>query len=59
MSSVRRKELFDAFIKYNEDFKKNCNLEVLHQWVNGSYVTKKAKPGDIDLVTFLDYRIIQ
>ena len=25
------------------------------QWVNGSYVTTKLDPGDIDVVTFMDY----
>lgn len=56
--SSKRKEIFDAYVKYNEDFKKVCNLEELHQWVNGSYVTKKSNPGDIDFVTFLDHTIV-
>ena len=59
LPTTKRKEIFDAYIKYNEDFKKVCNLDELHQWVNGSYVTKKNNPGDIDLVTFIDYDIIQ
>lgn len=59
IQSVKRKEIFDAYVKYNEDFKKLCNLEELPQWINGSFVTKKKNPGDIDLVTFLDYETIQ
>ena len=57
--TVKRKEIFDAFIRYNEDFKKVCGLLELHQWINGSFVTKKTNPGDIDLVTFIAYDIIQ
>ena len=45
-------------LKYNEDFKKVCNLEVLLQWINGSFVTKINNPGDIDLITFLDFETI-
>ncbi|KAF2514633.1 DUF6932 family protein [Flavobacterium foetidum] len=56
--SIRRKEIFEAYVKYNDDFKKVCNLDVLHQWINGSFVSKKINPGDIDLVTFLDYSIV-
>lgn len=54
----KRAQLFDLYVKYNEDLKRVCNLEALHQWINGSYVTKKQNPGDIDLVTFLDTAII-
>jgi hypothetical protein len=57
--SSKRKEIFQAYVKYNEDFKKVCNLDELHQWINGSYVTKKNNPGDIDLVTFLDHDIVR
>ncbi|WP_125718005.1 DUF6932 family protein [Flavobacterium ustbae] len=51
-SSEKRVEIFNAYIKYNEDFKKVCNLQELHQWINGSFVTKKNNPGDIDFITF-------
>lgn len=58
ISSSKRTEIFKAYVKYNEDFKKVCNLEELHQWINGSFVTKKNNPGDIDLVTFIDYETV-
>lgn len=28
-------------------------VTVTHQWIDGSYVTDKAKPGDIDVVNFV------
>lgn len=58
ISSSKRREIFKAYVKYNEDFKKVCNLQELHQWINGSFVTKKNNPGDIDLVTFIDYETV-
>jgi hypothetical protein len=30
----------------------------LNQWINGSFVTQKKNPQDIDLVTFIDYKVI-
>ncbi|OYU84979.1 MAG: hypothetical protein CFE24_04080 [Flavobacterium sp. BFFFF2] len=59
LATGKRKEIFDAYIKYNEDFKRVCNLTALKQWIDGSFVTQIRNPGDIDLVTFLDYDIIQ
>lgn len=41
ISTVKRKALFNSYVKYNEDFKKVCKLEELHQWNDGSYVAKK------------------
>ena len=29
------------------------------QWINGSFVTQKNTPRDIDLVSFIDYRILE
>ncbi|MFK7933218.1 MAG: hypothetical protein AB8G22_06885 [Saprospiraceae bacterium] len=31
--------------------------KILFQFVNGSFTTLKAKPKDIDVVSFIDYRI--
>lgn len=57
IKSSRRKEIFDSYCNYSNDLKETCNLEVLVQWIDGSFTTKKENPNDIDLVTFLDYRI--
>lgn len=58
IASIKRREIFEAYVKYNEDFKKVCNLDKLHQWIDGSYVTQKINPGDIDLLTFVDNSIV-
>jgi len=31
----------------------------MHQWINDSFVTKKSSPGDIDLITFLDFETVK
>src|SRR5690606_36209307 len=50
--------LFLQYIKYCADLKTACdNIELL-QWINGSFVTKKTNPKDIDLVSFVDNDII-
>ena len=55
----KRKEIFEAYKHYVEQFKEQCNLQELHQWINGSFVTKKSSPGDIDLITFLDFETVK
>jgi len=54
----KRKTIFENYLKYTEDFKKASNV-TLHQWVNGSFISKKKNPGDIDLVTFLDFELVK
>jgi len=29
------------------------------QWVNGSFTTKKPFPGDIDLVNFIEFQVVE
>lgn len=56
--SDRRQELFEAYLKYSEALKLIVKMN-LSQWINDSYITQLTEnPKDIDLVTFIDYRII-
>ncbi len=50
---------FDKYIKYSNDLKKLVGGKNLKQWINGSFVTRKINPKDIDLVTFVDYSTIK
>lgn len=55
-----RKELYDKYLNYLLDLKKVIGQEThFYQWLNGSYVTKKEKPQDIDLVTFVDLQVYE
>lgn len=54
-NSSTRKNNFDKYIRYSDDLKKLLNGQPIRQWVNGSFVTKKINPKDIDLITFVDH----
>ena len=49
--SQSRKLLFDSLINYFHFLKANYSPDEV--WLDGSYVTNKANPGDIDLIVFL------
>lgn len=51
-----RPNIFGVFEKYVEDFK-NLITPNFNMWVNGSFVTQKLNPRDIDFVSFIDYTI--
>ncbi len=41
-----------AFLTYL----RSLGLSGAEQWINGSFVTQKPRPNDLDLVTFVPYR---
>jgi hypothetical protein len=50
--SVRRKMIFDKFLQFLENI---LRLDIITElWLNGSFVTEKPDPGDIDAVAFFD-----
>lgn len=51
-----RQQIFDEYLRHNEQIKKEVGA-ILFQFVNGSFTTLKDKPNDIDVVSFVDYRI--
>lgn len=57
--TVERQILFENYQIYSSNLKKLCNNTSLLQWINGSFVTKILNPGDIDLVTFLDFNLVR
>jgi hypothetical protein len=56
--SVTRKNIFINYVRYIEEFKKRVTSDFV-QWLNGSFVTLKENPKDLDLVTFFDYQIFE
>jgi len=50
-----RQELFENYNQYMKDFSELITKDFF-QWIDGSYVSNKKKPRDIDLITVLDYR---
>ncbi len=56
--SASRKRLFENYLKFLQELKGTLGLDFL-QWIDGSYVTKKREPNDMDIVTFLDHQVIE
>lgn len=51
-----RYEIYNNFEKYVTEFGAEISFD-FKVWINGSFVTNKQNPGDIDIVSLLDYRI--
>lgn len=54
-----RRQLFINYINYSSELKDQCGGIGITQWIDGSFVTKKQEPHDIDLVTFIDFSIAE
>jgi hypothetical protein len=50
--SETRKTLFDNYLRYIDNFSKEITPNFT-QWIDGSFVSQKENPNDIDLVTFI------
>ena len=52
----RRQRLFAGLGRLRSDAERHGVSGT--QWINGSFVTNKEYPGDVDLVTFADYDLL-
>jgi hypothetical protein len=50
--STARGRLFTRWVRHREAL--ISVIPIMSQWVNGSYVTSKIDPGDIDVVSLID-----
>lgn len=57
-NSITRNHLFDNYLSYIDDLQKEV-FPYFEQWIDGSFITKKTNPKDIDIVTFLDYKVYE
>ncbi|GAB4026491.1 hypothetical protein GCM10028773_55310 [Spirosoma koreense] len=51
-NSETRERLFGEWMKYNRMLRQELGEGFL-QWVNGSFVTQKLNPKDVDIVSFI------
>ncbi|GAB2552507.1 DUF6932 family protein [Spirosoma aerophilum] len=60
-NNTHRQQLFQAWKSYNERLLVNLGLGniKLVQWIDGSFVTNKLTPNDIDFVTFIPYDLYE
>lgn len=56
-TSSTRKKIFTNFESFLIEFKTEVT-ENFSVWVNGSFVTKKENPNDIDLLIFINFEIL-
>ena len=56
--SETRRWLFDNYLDWIFDFQRDI-FPYFTQWIDGSFVTQKLNPKDIDFVTFLDGRVFE
>lgn len=56
--STSRERIFESYLGYINDFKQMIGTDFF-QFINGSFVTRKRTPKDLDLVTFLDYETFE
>ncbi|GAB3689163.1 hypothetical protein GCM10027592_05170 [Spirosoma flavus] len=58
--SKTRRKLFDAYQRYTENIQANLPTgATFTQWIDGSFVTRKLNPNDIDVVTFIDFQLYE
>ncbi len=55
---IHRQQIFEQYLKHNQQIEKEIG-NILFQFVNGSFTTLKIKPNDIDVVSFIDYRVFR
>lgn len=60
LTSATRRQLFDAYRQYTELLRDTLPTgAALTQWIDGSFVTGKRNPNDIDLITFVDFALYE
>ncbi len=56
-ASTTRPKIFMAYLDYLDQLRQIVGDGGFYQWLDGSFVTKKLDPKDIDFVTFLDFKV--
>ncbi len=54
--SDTHRRLFNNFLRYLGDFQSRVSREFV-LWMNGSFVTRKNNPNDLDFVVFLNHQV--
>jgi hypothetical protein len=55
----QRALLYQKFLSYNSLLLAILGNKDFKQWINGSFVSKKVVPNDIDFVSFIDYQLFE
>jgi hypothetical protein len=58
VNSLKRQKLIDGFLLFIEAFQKAVTSEFV-VWIDGSAVSTKTEPNDIDAVFFIDFKVCE
>ncbi len=53
-----RHQLYTGYVHYNKNLKALLKNQAYTQWIDGSFITNKINPKDIDLVNLIDHELI-
>jgi len=56
--SKTRQKLYEGYVSYNEALKALLGNQRYSQWIDGSFVSNKINPRDIDLVNLIDHELV-
>lgn len=59
IDSERRRHLFTKYVEYSNLLKSKLTESSLLQWIDGSFISKKSDPADIDIVSFINYKELE
>jgi len=59
IDSKNRPIIFEKYIQYSIALKGLLDGVNYFQWINGSFVTLEKNPRDIDLVSFIDFKLVE
>jgi len=57
-NNERRAEIYKRYVVYSNNLKNLLGVNNITQWIDGSFVTMKPNPNDIDLVSFVDGQLL-
>jgi len=57
-NSINRQKIFETYSQYLNDFHKEVTHDFV-QWIDGSFVSNKENPRDIDFVNLIDFDIYE
>ena len=56
--SETRQLIFENYLDYLDEFQRLVTPNFTH-WLDGSFMSKKLNPNDLDFVAFIDYRVYE
>ncbi len=56
--SETRQVIFENYLGYLDEFQRLITPQFTH-WLDGSFMSQKLNPNDLDFVTFIDYTIYE